>query len=240
MHLVNNMDNKINDKITTVEKGLGTLDKVVNFFSTHSTWSIVKSVLLCSFIGYFIYFSLNPQIIVERVEKAKSEKHSEDINNRFLHSKTIQNELKMLLTETSADRAILIEYHNSVQSLQGLPFAYGSLNFEEISKNVEYYLGDEFNNFNTSKYSICNYLMDNPLWYGDIAALEDIDRRLALKLGASKVQYLVLIEIMGKEQPIGILAVTYTGNTAVPHINSVISKMRQFEIRVAHLLSNTK
>ena len=234
------MDNKINDKLTSVEKGLGVLDKVVNFFTTHSTWSIIKSVLLCSFIAYFVYFSFNPSIIVDRIEKAKTEKHTEDINNRFSNTKTIQNEIKMLLNETSADRAILIEYHNSVQSLQGLPFAYGSLNFEEISGNVEFYLGDEFSNFNTSKYTICNYLMDNPLWYGDIAALEDIDRRLALKLKASKVQYMVMIEIMGKEQPIGILVVTYTADTIVPNINSVISKMRQFEIRVAHLLSNTK
>lgn len=231
------MDNKINDKITTVEKGLGTLDKVVNFFSTHSTWSIIKSVLLCSFIGYFIYFSLNPQIIVERVEKTKNEKHSVDINNRFLTTKTIQNELKRLLSETSADRAILVEYHNSVQSLQGLPFAYGSLNFEEISDSVEFYLGDEFSNFNTSKYPICNYLMDNPLWYGDIAALEDIDRRLALKLKASKVQYIAMIEVMGDEQPVGILAVTFTGDTVIPHINSIVSALRRVEIKVAHLLT---
>lgn len=234
------MDSKINDKMSSVEKGLGVLDKVVNFFTTHSAWSVIKSVILCSFIGYFIYFTLNPSIILDRIEKVKTEKHTEDITNRFINTKTIQNEIKMLLNETSADRAILIEYHNSVQSLQGLPFAYGSLNFEEISDNVEFYLGDEFSNFNTSKYTICNYMMDNPLWYGDIEALEEIDRRLALKLKASKVQYIVMIEVMGKEQAIGILVVTYTADSIVPNINSIISKMRQFEIRVAHLLSNTK
>lgn len=232
------MEKKIDDKLSTVEKGLGILDKVVTFFNNHSVWSVIKSVFLCSFIGYFIYFTLNPTIILDKIEKAKTEKHTEDINNRFANSKTIQNEIKMLLNETSADRAILIEYHNSVQSLQGLPFAYGSLNFEEISNNVEFYLGDEFSNFNTSKYSICNYLMENPLWYGDMAALEDIDKRLALKLKASKVEYAVMIEIMGDEQPIGILVVTYKADTIIPHINSIISKMRQFEIKIAHLLSS--
>lgn len=232
------MSNNMDNKFSTIEKGLGILDKVVTFFNSHSVWSVVKSVFLCGFIGYFIYFTLNPSIILDRIEKAKTEKHTEDINNRFANSKTIQNEIKMLLRETAADRAILIEYHNSVQSLQGLPFAYGSLNFEEISDNVEFYLGDEFNNFNTSKYSVCNYLMDNPLWYGDITELENIDKRLALKLGASKVQYLVMIEIMGDEQPIGILVVTYTEKAIIPNINSIISKMRQFEIKIAHLLSN--
>lgn len=236
---MSNME-KMDNKFGLVEKGLGVLEKVVNFFSKHSVWQILKTVFLSVFIGYFIYFTLNPSIILDRIEKAKTEKHTEDITNRFTNTKTIQNEIKMLLNETSADRAILIEYHNSVQSLQGLPFAYGSLNFEEISKNVEFYLGDEFSNFNTSKYSICNYLMDNPLWYGDITELESIDRRLALKLKASAVEYMVMIEIMGKEQPIGILVVTYTANSQVPNLNSVISKMRQFEIRVAHLLSNTK
>ena len=236
---MSNME-KIDNKFGLVEKGLGVLEKVVNFFSKHSVWQIFKTVFLSAFIGYFIYFTLNPSIILDRVEKVKTEKHTEDINNRFVNTKTIQNEIKMLLNETSADRAILIEYHNSVQSLQGLPFAYGSLNFEEISKNVEFYLGDEFSNFNTSKYTICNYLMDNPLWYGNITELEEIDRRLALKLKASAVEYMVMIEIMGKEQPIGILVVTYTANSQVPNLNSVISKMRQFEIRVAHLLSNTK
>lgn len=236
---MSNME-KMDNKFGLVEKGLSVLEKVVNFFSKHSVWQIFKTVFLSAFIGYFIYFTLNPSIILDRVEKVKTEKHTEDINNRFVNTKTIQNEIKMLLNETSADRAILIEYHNSVQSLQGLPFAYGSLNFEEISKNVEFYLGDEFSNFNTSKYSICNYLMDNPLWYGDITELEEIDRRLALKLKASAVEYMVMIEIMGKEQPIGILVVTYTANSQVPNLNSVISKMRQFEIRVAHLLSNTK
>lgn len=228
---------KINDKITTVEKGLGALDKVVNFFNTHSAWSVIKSVLLCSLIGYFVYFTLNPDVIVERVEKAKSDKHIEDINNRFQTTKTIQNELKILLSEVSADRAILIEYHNSVQSLQGLPFAYGSLNFEEISGNVEYYLGDEFTNFNTSKYPICNYLTDNPLWHGTSSELEVIDRRLALKLRASKVQYIAMLEIMGVEQPVGILAVAYNDDTIVPHINTIVSRLRQVEIKVAHLLT---
>lgn len=236
---MSNME-KMDNKFGLVEKGLGVLEKVVNFFSKHSVWQILKTVFLSAFIGYFIYFTLNPSIILDRIEKAKTEKHTEDITNRFTNTKTIQNEIKMLLNETSADRAILIEYHNSVQSLQGLPFAYGSLNFEEISKNVEFYLGDEFSNFNTSKYTICNYLMDNPLWYGNITELEEIDRRLALKLKASAVEYMVMIEIMGKEQPIGILVVTYTANSQVPNLNSVISKMRQFEIRVAHLLSNTK
>ena len=80
--------------------------------------------------------------------------------------------------------------------------------------------------------------MDNPLWYGDITELEEVDKRLALKLGASKVQYLVMIEIMGDEQPIGILVVTYTEKAIIPNINSIISKMRQFEIKIAHLLSN--
>lgn len=224
-------------KLDTVEKGLGVLEKVITFFNKNSVWSIVKSVFLCVFIGYFLYFSLNPSIILDRIEKAKTEKHIEDINNRFHNTKTIQNEIKMLLNETSADRALLIEYHNSIQSLQGLPFAFGSLNFEEISNNVEFYLGDEFSNFNTSKYPICNYLMENPLWYGNINELEKIDRRLALKLKASKVQYLVMIEIMGDEQPIGILAVTYTTDTELPNLNSIISKMRQFELKIAHLLS---
>lgn len=232
------MSNNVENKLNTVEKGLNTLDKVVNFFNKHSVFSIIKSVFLCAFIGYFVYFTLNPNIIIDKIEKARTEKHTEDINNRFANSKTIQNELKMLLSETSADRAILIEYHNSVQSLQGLPFAYGSLNFEEISDNVEFYLGDEFSNFNTSKYSVCNYLMDNPLWYGDIIELEEVDKRLALKLSASKVQYLVMIEIMGDEQPIGILVVTYTEKAIIPNINSIISKMRQFEIKIAHLLSS--
>ena len=227
----------MDNKIATVEKGLGVLDKIVNFFNSHSTWSIIKSVLLCSFIGYFIYFTLNPNIIVERVEKAKSDKHIEDINNRFQTTKTIQSELKLLLNEVNADRAILIEYHNSVQSLQGLPFAYGSLNFEEISGNVEYYLGDEFTNFNTSKYSICNYLTDNPIWHGTSSDLEVIDRRLALKLRASKVQYIAMIEVMGTEQPVGILAVAYTNDSVVPHINTIVSRLRQVEIKVAHLLT---
>ena len=224
-------------KLDTVEKSLGILEKVITFFNKNSVWSIVKSVFLCVFIGYFLYFSLNPSIILDRIEKAKTEKHIEDINNRFHNTKTIQNEIKMLLNETSADRALLIEYHNSIQSLQGLPFAFGSLNFEEISNNVEFYLGDEFSNFNTSKYPICNYLMDNPLWYGDINELEKIDRRLALKLKASKTHYLVMIEIMGSEQPIGILAVIYTTDSNIPNINTIISKMRQFEIKIAHLLS---
>ena len=234
------MENKIDDKISTVEKGLGVIEKIVNFFSSHSVWSIIKSVLLSSFIGYFIYFTLNPTIILDRVEKIRTEKHTEDINNRFRNTKTIQSEIKMLLNETSADRALLIEYHNSIQSLQGLPFAYGSLNFEEISNNVEFYLGDEFNNFNTSKYTICNHLMENPLWYGSISDLEKIDRRLALKLKASKVNYLFMIEIMGTEHPIGVLAVTFNEEKIGDiNTNTIISKMRQFEIRVAHLLTPT-
>jgi hypothetical protein len=154
---------------------------------------------------------LNPTYIFEKYQEYEDKIHSQELAERFDRMEQLNGELNETLMELHADRAFFIEYHNSVKSLQGAPFAYGSMSFEKLHPNRDVmFMADEYSDFPLTKYETVTYLYENKLFIGTVEELSKIDKRLSTKLQSSNVTQVALIEVWGDNQPLGILGVTWS------------------------------
>lgn len=227
---------KIDGGLNAVDKALGVGERLLQFFNKYSVWQIVKAVVLCIFLGYVIYFSLNPEIIFNAYKSWETKQHTEKIETRLRTTKQVNLEIEKLLSDTNADRVFFIEFHNGNRSLEGNPFAFGQMCFEEVNDR-EYYISDEFNDFSLTKYKAVNYIYENLYFFGTIEELAEIDKRLAQKLEADNIKHICLIQVEGVELPLGILGVTWDSEPLI-HQKSLKNFIRQAALKLSIHLNN--
>lgn len=215
-------------KVTT---GLGWLEKMLQLEKQYGIWNILKSLGVLVITIWVIYLSLNPSILVEKYQEIVEDKHIKELTETTQKSQEIEKELESLLLNLGCERTFLIEYHNSVKSVEGCPWQFGSMNYEEVADNIEYFISDEFTEFITTKYSMTHYINKNNLFIGDINDIKKIDKRLAIKLESSNIKNLAIIGIEGEKLPIGILGVAY-GDIEK---NKVISELRKSAIKIGYI-----
>lgn len=204
------------EKVTIIDSGVSTFGKVIDIVKNNSLWTLFKTFVVVVFFGLLGFIILNPAYIFERYQEFEDKKHSEELAERFDRMEMLNRELSETLMELHADRTFFIEYHNSVKSLQGAPFAYGSMSFEKIHPNREVvFMADEYSDFPLTKYETVTYLYEHKIFLGTIEMLTDIDKRLATKLKASNVTQVVLIEVWGDNQPLGILGATWSEHEVI-------------------------
>ena len=216
---MSNIDTKKNEqmlqenkeKVTIIDSGISTFGRMIDIVKNNSLWTLFKTFVITLFFGIIVFIILNPVYIFERYQEFEDKKHSEELAERFDRMEELNAELGETLMELHADRTFFIEYHNSVKSLQGAPFAYGSMSFEKLHPNREVmFMADEYNDFPLTKYETVSYLYDKKIFIGTIKELNEIDKRLATKLQVSNVTQIVLIEVWGENQPLGILGATWS------------------------------
>ena len=215
---MNNIDKKNNEqimhenkeKVTIIDSGVSTFSRMIDIVKNNSIWVLFKAIIVVLFLGLTFFIVLNPTFIFEKYKEYEEEKHSQELAERFTRMEDLNSELGELLMELHSDRAFFIEYHNSVKSLQGAPFAYGSMSFEKIHPNRDVvFMADEYSDFPLTKYETVTFLYENKIFIGTVNDLMSIDQRLATKLAASNVTQVALIEVWGDNQPLGILGVTW-------------------------------
>lgn len=207
---LNNL-NEIKEKITVTNDGVGLFERFLIISKQYTLKEILKAcavaIIICS-VGFLI---VNPTYFFEKYEEYEKEKHATELTERFNLTKEVNSTLQDGLYELHADRIFFIEYHNSIKSLQGAPFAYGSMSFEKIHSNRNViFMGDEFTDFPLTKYDMVSFLYDKKFFIGTIEDLSKIDERLACKLKTNDVTQAVLIEVWGDNQPLGILGATWS------------------------------
>jgi hypothetical protein len=228
------------EKIEVTSQGLGVFEKVLSLSKEYSVKDILKALFMTILIVWAGFFTLNPTYIFDKYNERQDEIHAEELAGRFTQSRMVSNDLSIIMHKLHADRAFFIEYHNSVKSLQGAPFAYGSMDFEETNDDV-IYIGDEYTNFSLTKYKFVNYLSDNLLFIGTIDEIEGIDKRLYLKLVSSGVQQMALIEVEGTEHPLGILGLTWSKHDVISeHKETIKKEIRSEAVKLALILDNKK
>ena len=198
------------EKVTIIDSGISTFGKMIDIVKNNSLWVLLKTLLITLFFGLIIFIILNPGYVFDRYIEYEEKIHSKELAERFDRMEALNTELSVLLMELHSDRAFFIEYHNSVKSLQGAPFAYGSMSFEKLHPNRDViFMADEYSDFPLTKYEMVTYLYDKKFFMGTITELMAIDKRLATKLNVSNVTQVALIEVWGDNQPLGILGVTW-------------------------------
>jgi hypothetical protein len=204
------------EKVTIIDSGISAFGKLINLVKNNSLWVLLKTLVVSAFFGLLIFIITNPTFIFEKYKEYEERRHSMELSQRFNKMEILNRELSETLMELHADRAFFIEYHNSVKSLQGAPFAYGSMSFEKIHPNREIvFMADEYSDFPLTKYETVTYLYENKVFIGTIDDLMNIDKRLATKLKASNVTQVALIEVWGDNQPLGILGVTWSEHEVI-------------------------
>ena len=225
------------EKIVVANDGLNFFERILELNRKYSIWEIVKSSLVCVFIVFVGYTMLNPTWVIDRYEEIKQIEHSGDLNQRFNQTEKVNAELENIMNKLHAERAFFIEYHNSVKSLEGAPFAFGSMDFETTSDGIQF-IGDEYTNFSLTKYRLVNYLFNNSILIGNIDEIKDIDKRLYMKLQSNEIKQIALIEVEGTETPMGILGVTWSKHDVMSTYKEQIKKeIRSGAVRISLLLS---
>ena len=204
------------EKVTIINSGVSIFAKLIDIVKNNSLWVLLKTLLITLFFGLIIFIILNPGYVFDRYIEYEEKIHSKELAERFDRMETLNAELNELLMELHSDRTFFIEYHNSVKSLQGAPFAYGSMSFEKLHPNRDViFMADEYSDFPLTKYEMVTYLYDKKFFIGTITELMAIDKRLATKLNVSNVTQVVLIEVWGDNQPLGILGATWSEHEVI-------------------------
>ena len=191
-------------------------------------------------MGYCFFSLHNQHIFFEKYNEYQEKKHTEELNERFDQIKSVNSRLNDVLYELHADRSFFIEYHNSVKSLEGAPFAYGSMSFEKLHNNRNViFMADEFTDFTLTKYETVLYLCEHKIFIGTIDDLKKIDARLAAKLKTNNVTQIAIIEVWGNQQPLGILGVTWGEHEVLSTYSEEIDRiMRQRAADLRSILIN--
>lgn len=233
---VNNLE-ETRAKVAIASDGLTFFERVLNIVKNNSFHTIFKTI----FFIFLVYCIFNPSWVVDRYDEIKSKRHAIELSERFNQSANVSNELTRLYKNMGADRAFFIEYHNSVKSLEGAPFAYGSMNFEEVDESADY-ISDEYSEFMLTKYKFIKYLYDTLIFVGPLSNLEEIDRRFYLKLYSDEISYIAMIEVEGVDQPIGVLGVTWGKETEIKKLNkeAIKRELRSSGLRIALMVSDPK
>lgn len=174
----------------------------------------------------------------EREEEIKkNELHKRKMRQRLKIAPLISRELKDILIDLNASRAIVGEMHNGTNNLNGMPFLFVDAVFEEVSRDNEY-ISEEYNNFNIGKYPFISNHFEEGTWIGSIEDVEKEDRRMAAKLKIGDMNYGALMVIQGTTLPIGFLIVTFNKeHLDRPSNKEILAKLNKSAQVISNLLT---
>lgn len=225
--------------INTVNTGSGILERLVSMLDKYGILKVLLGIFLMIILSYAVFISLNPGYFVSKYTEKINEEHNKQLTQRMEVIEIINVELENIKHKTNADRVFVIEFHNSVKSIEGFPFAFGSMNFETCQDNT-YYVSDEYTNFNLSKYKLIPYIYKHNIYMGDIEGVKEIDNRLYYKFISNDVKRIYLIKIEGMHLPTGILGVSFCDEEDVVNDQFIMSTLRQEAVRLGVVMSNNQ
>lgn len=188
---------------------LSWLQDMLKIIDQYGVFKIFRALLVFLFASYFIYLTFNPEIIIEKYVKYKTEQHDSAVAYRKKNDPLIRMHLKELLFETDADRAFIIELHNGTTNNSGLPFYYGDMTYEEVATDVSH-VDEDYHDFSLQRFPFFGKLFNDGSWYGHVDSLNIIDEKLALRLKSNGSCEIGTVIIYGREKEIGFIGISFT------------------------------
>lgn len=175
----------------------------------------------------------------EKEERAELEEiHTANVLKRIENSPKISMALKDILINLGADRACVAEMHNGTNNLNGLPFIFFDVSYEEVSPNADY-VADDFKNFNMVKFPfIANHFNDGT-FIGPVEEIEREDKYLGKKFRDAQAEYGAAIVLQGVEGPLGFLTATFVSKDKAPKKAKIIAEMNQAAQIISTLLDKS-
>jgi hypothetical protein len=227
------------NKGNNIEQGLTWLDKALNIIERYKIKTILKAFGLILMIALLIAFIKNPTYIIDKWQEVQEREHTERMEITLKNSQIINTEVENLRYRTGADRVILLQFHNSKQSLSGLPFIYLTATAEALDYNV-IPVAEQYEAVKTSIYPFMTYITREGYFCGDIEELRTLDKALAYRMQGNDVHHLAFQYIEG-EHPLGLLVCTFTKDVDETHNCAEIEhQIRKTSNKIAVLLSNNE
>ncbi len=184
------------------------LQEILKLIEQYGVWKIFKALFVLAFASYFIYLTFNPEVIVDKINQYQIEKHDASIAYRLKIDPAVRLDLKDFISETGADRAFLIEFHNGTTNVNGLQFLFGDMHYEEI-KGETMHVDEEYQSITLSRYPFFSYLIKNGQWSGTIDELSEIDERLSLRFKSDGCYYVSISVVYDTKQEIGFIGASF-------------------------------
>lgn len=212
-------ENKIPQGSNNAGNALNWLEKILELEKKFGLRSIFSSFLIL-FIAIIVgTFAFNPGLAVKAIERVQDQAHAERSEIRREGSPAVKEYLIDLREELSSSRTFLFEAHNGGTNLNGLPFLYIDMTYDEPLKSQPK-IQDEFKNVSQTRYDFIDMCYRSGFWYGTIEEIKDIDTELYYryqKYGVKKVAFMV---IYGERLPYGAIGAEFIEDDS-PDYNTV-------------------
>lgn len=214
---------------------LSWLQDMLKIIDQYGAVKIFKALFILLISSYFIYITFNPEIIIEKYVKFKTEQHDNAIAYRMKNDALIRMHLKELLLEADADRAFIIELHNGTNNNSGLPFYYGDMTYEEVVTGVSH-IDEDYHDFSLQRFPFFGQLFNDGSWYGHIDSLEVIDKKLALRLKSNGSCEIGAVIIYGREKEIGFIGISFVKKCGEHDVTKMKKIIRKYGQKIAPYL----
>ena len=225
-------------KVTeTTDKALGSIEKLAELLKKYGPFRMIGTVMFFVFFCWMTYIAVNPSVIFDRYEKYISEVHNASVDYRMESAPIIRAYLNQLASETGAERAYILEFHNGKSNPSGLQWQFGDLTF--INDGTED-ISDEIQNVSLSRYNFANLIHDNGYWAGRIDELVSIDERFYNRMRLNSGVYYAFQMIYGSNmREIGILGISFVDEDKIPERKTALMAVHKYASAISPLLDES-
>lgn len=227
-----------------MENFLQWIEKILIFLKDYGFVNIIKSCIVIILFAFTIAIAFNPKEtvsnIIELVHVIEDENHANSAEIRKHINPIINELLDNSIRDIGCDRAFIMEGHNGKANGGGLGFYYVDMTYERCRKtSLDQSIYWQYKDMPTSIFPFFNYLDEHRYFYGDLNSLSQIDSKLAQMINVNGTNFLVTVEIPGKNsvnQFMGILGYSFevSPNLTQEQIKDYMLEVRR---RVQILLS---
>lgn len=187
---------------------LNLLEYVIKFVEKYGYIKIICVSILMVFISYASYLAYNPEVIFEKYNEYKANRHMKSFNYRMESSPKVAQLLKSLQLETGGARCFIIELHNGKSNASGLSFNYGALTYEEVRDSVTS-VREDYIEFTVDRYPLLGKIYKMGYWGGNLSDISKYDSKLAYMFISNGTEYLAIATLYGEDNEIGFIGVSF-------------------------------
>lgn len=221
------------------DEKLGLVSSVLKMIDKYGYVRIICACFMILCISYTTYMALNPEIIFDHYTQYLEEAHERSFNYRMNSTPIIETLLDKAVIETDAKRAFIIEMHNGKTNSTGLSFNYGSMTYEALNESVES-VKEDYADFSLDRFPLATTIYREGYWGGSVNDLQEIDKRLSLRILSNEAQYIVLVTINGIKSEIGFLGFTFEEKLTKEEEKYILASANRYSAKISPYLDGEK
>ena len=213
---------------------LGFFERLLEMTRKYGFGRMFASTLFFVFFSFMAYIAVNPKFIFDRYEKYVTEIHSNSVGFRMESAPIIRAYLNQLATETGAERAYILEFHNGKSNPTGLQWQFGDLTF--INDGTDD-ISDEIQNVSLARYNFANLVHTHGYWAGRIDEIINIDERFYNRMRLNGGVYYAFQMIYGVDmKEIGILGISFVTEESIPSREFALMEVHKYAAAISPYL----